>query len=102
MVNIEERFSPLRERDKIGLQIYEWEAVIQRLVGVKKDLEVLTVTPFSTVMEMLSFSNATEDDLLVDLGSGDGRIPIAGALHYSVAKAMGIEMKVISLKHQGG
>ncbi len=42
------------------------------------------------VMAMLKAANVTEKDYVVDLGSGDGRIPIAAAKHFG-AKATGIE-----------
>ena len=42
------------------------------------------------VMAMLKAANVTEKDYVVDLGSGDGRIPIAAAKHFG-ARAVGIE-----------
>lgn len=42
------------------------------------------------VMAMLKAAKVTKDDYVVDLGSGDGRIPIAAAKHFG-ARAMGIE-----------
>lgn len=42
------------------------------------------------VMAMLKAAKVTEKDYVVDLGSGDGRIPIAAAKHFG-AKATGIE-----------
>jgi SAM-dependent methyltransferase len=42
------------------------------------------------VMEMLKAAKVTADDYVVDLGSGDGRIPIAAAKHFG-AKALGLE-----------
>lgn len=42
------------------------------------------------VMAMLKAAKVTEKDYVVDLGSGDGRIPIAAAKHFG-ARAMGIE-----------
>jgi hypothetical protein len=42
------------------------------------------------VMAMLKAANVTEKDFVVDLGSGDGRIPIAAAKHFG-ARALGLE-----------
>lgn len=42
------------------------------------------------VMAMLKAAKVTPQDYVIDLGSGDGRIPIAAAKHFG-AKAMGIE-----------
>ena len=47
-------------------------------------------TPDSLVIEMLAAVKTTKDDVVYDLGSGDGRIPIAAAKRYG-AKAVGIE-----------
>jgi hypothetical protein len=42
------------------------------------------------VMAMLKAAKVTANDYVVDLGSGDGRIPIAAAKHFG-AKALGLE-----------
>ena len=47
-------------------------------------------TPDAVVTEMLKAVKVTKDDLVYDLGSGDGKIPIAAAKNYGV-KAIGIE-----------
>ena len=48
-------------------------------------------TPQDVVQKMLSLANVTRKDLVVDLGSGDGRIVIAAAKKYG-AKAIGYEI----------
>lgn len=45
----------------------------------------------SVVDEMLAIADVTGDDLLYDLGSGDGRIPIAAALRYGT-RGVGIDV----------
>jgi cyclopropane fatty-acyl-phospholipid synthase-like methyltransferase len=45
----------------------------------------------AVVRKMLEVTNAGKNDLVVDLGSGEGRICITAALEYG-AKAMGIEL----------
>jgi SAM-dependent methyltransferase len=47
-------------------------------------------TPDAVVMQMLEAVKTTKDDLVYDLGSGDGKIPIAAAKRYG-ARAVGIE-----------
>ena len=47
-------------------------------------------TPDAVVTEMLKAVKVTKDDIVYDLGSGDGKIPIAAAKNYGV-KAIGIE-----------
>lgn len=48
-------------------------------------------TPPDTVAEMLRMAKIKEGDVLYDLGSGDGRIPIAAATQYGI-RAVGIEI----------
>ncbi len=49
-------------------------------------------TPQETVQAMLELANVSKDDIVYDLGSGDGRIPIAAANRYG-ARGVGIEIK---------
>lgn len=51
---------------------------------------VWIATPDALVTRMLAAVKTTKDDLVYDLGSGDGKIPIAAAKEYG-AKAVGIE-----------
>jgi predicted RNA methylase len=46
--------------------------------------------PQQTIDKMLSMADARPDDLLFDLGSGDGRVVIAAAKNYGT-RAVGIE-----------
>jgi protein-L-isoaspartate O-methyltransferase len=48
-------------------------------------------TPPETVDEMLRMAKVKPGDVLYDLGSGDGRIPIAAAKQYGI-RAVGIEI----------
>ena len=47
-------------------------------------------TPDAMVTRMLAAAKTTRDDVVYDLGAGDGRIPIAAAKEFG-AKAVGIE-----------
>ena len=49
-------------------------------------------TPQTTVDAMLELANVSSDDVVYDLGSGDGRIPITAAQKYG-ARGVGIEIK---------
>jgi precorrin-6B methylase 2 len=48
-------------------------------------------TPQNVVDAMLELAHVTRDDVVVDLGSGDGRIPITAAARYG-ARGLGIEI----------
>jgi SAM-dependent methyltransferase len=48
-------------------------------------------TPPAVVDAMLELAKVGPDDLLIDLGSGDGRIPIAAARTYG-ARALGVDV----------
>ena len=47
-------------------------------------------TPHRLITRMLQMADTTQKDVVVDLGSGDGRIPIAAAKKFG-ARALGIE-----------
>jgi SAM-dependent methyltransferase len=49
-------------------------------------------SPQPVVDKMLELAGVTEDDVVYDLGSGDGRIPITAARDYG-ARGVGIEIK---------
>ena len=49
-------------------------------------------TPPEVVDAMLTVANVRSGDVLYDLGSGDGRIPITAVQKYKVARATGIEI----------
>lgn len=61
--------------------------------GVKlRDPDVIYVpTPQEVVDAMLVLANVTASDVVYDLGSGDGRIPITAAQKYG-ARAIGIDI----------
>jgi protein-L-isoaspartate O-methyltransferase len=52
---------------------------------------IFVPTPTETVDEMLRQAHLKKGDVLYDLGSGDGRIPIAAARQYGV-RAVGIDI----------
>lgn len=50
------------------------------------------VTPQETVEGMLELANVSAEDVVYDLGSGDGRIPVTAAQKYG-ARGVGIEIQ---------
>jgi precorrin-6B methylase 2 len=49
-------------------------------------------TPQAVVDRMLQIANVTDDDVVYDLGSGDGRIPITAVRQYNVQRAVGVDI----------
>ncbi|MDH5287404.1 MAG: class I SAM-dependent methyltransferase [Betaproteobacteria bacterium] len=66
------------------------DEVYQPSVGQAGKDVIWVPTPDSLVTQMLQAAKTTKDDLVFDLGSGDGKIPIAAAKQYG-AKSVGIE-----------
>lgn len=61
--------------------------------AVAPELDVPFVpTPRQVVNEMLRMADVKPDDVLYDLGSGDGRIVIAAAKDFGVRKAVGVDL----------
>jgi SAM-dependent methyltransferase len=58
----------------------------------KREPDVVYVpTAYEVVEQMLELANVTKDDIVYDLGSGDGRIPITAAQKYG-ARGVGIDI----------
>jgi len=77
----------LRLCSVLGLLVAGWMGCV-RVPGV----EVPYVqTPSEVVMEMLRLARVTPDDVVYDLGSGDGRLVIAAARYFG-ARGVGIEL----------
>ena len=63
-----------------------------------RDPDVIYVpTPQEVVDAMLALANVTAKDVVYDLGSGDGRIPITAAQKYG-ARAVGIDINPERIK----
>jgi tRNA G46 methylase TrmB len=64
----------------------------RRISGqVSKD-SVWVPTPERMIRRMLQLADVTAEDLVVDVGAGDGRIPIYAARHFG-ARAIGVELE---------
>lgn len=55
------------------------------------DLVPFVTTPMQVVDAMMELAEIKEGDVLYDLGSGDGRIPIQASLRYGI-KTIGVEI----------
>jgi len=66
------------------------DEVFQPSVGQAGKDVIWVPTPDALVTRMLTAAKVTKDDLVYDLGSGDGKIPIAAAKQFG-AKSVGIE-----------
>jgi precorrin-6B methylase 2 len=68
----------------------------------KKELRspdvIFVPTPQEVVDAMLTVAKVGKGDVLYDLGSGDGRIPITAAQKYGVARAVGIDISPERIK----
>ncbi len=53
---------------------------------------VYVATPPEVVERMLEIANINKKDVLYDLGSGDGRIPITAVQKYGASRAVGIDI----------
>lgn len=66
------------------------DEIYQPSVGQAGKDVIWVPTPDALVTQMLQAAKVTKDDLVYDLGSGDGKIPIAAAKQFG-ARAIGIE-----------
>ncbi len=76
-------FSLFRRRDAAG----SLEDSLKQL----RSAAFFAPTPWAVARQMLEFAQVQADDLLYDLGSGDGRIPIMAAQEFG-CRAVGIEL----------
>ena len=53
---------------------------------------VFVPTPYEAVDAMLKVTKVGKSDIVYDLGSGDGRIPIMAVQKYNAARAIGIDI----------
>jgi SAM-dependent methyltransferase len=59
---------------------------------------VYVPTPYEAVDAMLKVAKVGKDDVVYDLGSGDGRIPIMAVQKYNAARAIGIDINPERIK----
>jgi hypothetical protein len=73
-----------------ALAFAQGQATYQPQIGQAGKDVVWVPTPDRLIERMLQMADTTDKDVVVDLGSGDGRIPIAAAKKFG-ARAVGIE-----------
>jgi SAM-dependent methyltransferase len=61
-------------------------------IGQVSQDSVWVPTPERVIRRMLQMADTTKDDVVIDLGSGDGRIPIYAAKHFG-ARGIGVELE---------
>jgi|SRR5688572_15520266 hypothetical protein len=59
---------------------------------------IFVPTPYDVVEAMLKVAKVGKGDVLYDLGSGDGRIPITAAQNYGIARGIGIDINPDRIK----
>jgi len=64
---------------------------VPQIGQVSKD-SVWVPTPERMIRRMMQLADVTPQDLVIDLGSGDGRMPIYAAKHFG-ARAIGVELE---------
>ncbi len=75
-----------------------WVTTVQAQNNTPFVLDVPYVpTPDAIVEEMFRLAEVDGDDILYDLGSGDGRIPIAAARQFGI-RAVGVELNPARIK----
>jgi ribosomal protein L11 methylase PrmA len=71
--------SPAEEQQRSGKQLRSPDVVF-------------VPTPYEAVEAMLKVAKVGKSDVVYDLGSGDGRIPIMAVQKYNAARAIGIDI----------
>lgn len=66
-------------------------------LGVRTPDVIYVPTPEAVVDAMLELAGVGPDDVLYDLGSGDGRIPIAAARRHGI-RAVGIDIDPVRIR----
>jgi SAM-dependent methyltransferase len=68
------------------------EFEFDQTLGTSQDIDPFGPTPHGVVAQMLKMAQVGKGDVVYDLGSGDGRIPIAAAKQAG-ARGVGIELR---------
>jgi 2-polyprenyl-3-methyl-5-hydroxy-6-metoxy-1,4-benzoquinol methylase len=78
----------------VSLLVPVWSVAFAQATAAKQPRQpdvIFVPTPQEVVDEMLRMANVKKGDVLYDLGSGDGRIPITAARKYGV-RGVGIDI----------
>jgi SAM-dependent methyltransferase len=77
-----------RLQEKLGVEV---EQIKEEVEEIRKPDVVFVPTPQDVVEKMLELANVTKEDLVYDLGCGDGRIVVTAAKKYG-CKAVGYDI----------
>jgi SAM-dependent methyltransferase len=80
---------------KMAFSIFPWRRKastgLEHALKQMRTAAFFAPTPWAVARQMLEFAEVGSNDLVYDLGSGDGRIPIMAAQEFG-ARAVGIEL----------
>jgi ubiquinone/menaquinone biosynthesis C-methylase UbiE len=77
----------------VYLSAGQWQGVQLKQPELKPALDVPYVpTPHEVVRKMLSLAEVNKNDILYDLGCGDGRIVVTAAKEYKIRKGVGVDI----------
>lgn len=65
--------------------------LLKILIDLVRGQAIYFPLPKNTIRKMLRLAKANKEDILYDLGSGDGRVLIIAVKEFNVKKAVGIE-----------
>lgn len=86
----------------VAAQTARQQAPLAPAAAPQKELRmpdvVFVPTPQDVVEAMLKVAKVGKGDVLYDLGSGDGRIPITAARKYGIARGVGIDINPVRIK----
>lgn len=85
------RWSLLAALLLVGASMGVWAQPAQQKRPEAPNLAPYVPTPQEVVDRMLRLADVTKDDLVIDLGCGDGRIPITAAREYG-ARGIGVDI----------
>src|SRR5260370_16361940 len=79
----------------MGFSFFSWRRKastgLEQALRQMRTAAFFAPTPWAVCRQMLEFAQVGPNDLLYDLGSGDGRIPIMAAQEFG-ARPVGIEL----------
>ena len=93
---LEAPVEPVNTQEPRQEQVTEYEATKQADKYREPDV-IFVPTPQDVVDKMLELAQVTKDDLLYDLGCGDGRIVVTAAKRYG-CKAVGYDIDPVRVK----
>jgi tRNA G37 N-methylase Trm5 len=91
------RMKPVMTAMMVALVVWAMPGAAQQAGALREPDVIYVPTPQDVVEAMLKMANVTSKDVVYDLGSGDGRIPITAAQKFG-ATAVGIDINPQRIK----